>query len=242
MTLVPVTWALRDILSGKRALGLITLALVPGILLGVLALTGAGADPREDTAGLLTTFILPVIVGLIALVASGPVLRTPLQEGTIIYQITRPIPRASLGLQRASAAAVTTGLLTVASALPVGFFLGTWDLLLGALPGLLVGGLAFGALYGFLVSLHRYALGVAVVHLVAETALAHVSLRIHEVTLTWHAWGMLGEVTQIATNLGSIPAGDGGTWWVPVAVVLGSLAASAALFRWRNVSLNVAEG
>lgn len=239
MTLVPFSWALRDMLSGRRAAGLIALVLVPGLLLALLAITGAGSTPRQDTAGLITTFVLPVIVGLIALVVSGPVLRTPLQEGTMIYQLTRPIPRASLGVQRATAAAVTTALLTALSAAPVGVFLGTWDLYLGALPGLLLAGLAFGALYGFLVSLHRYALGLAVVHLVVETALARVSFRIHEATLTWHVWGVLGEVTEISQQLGGIPGG--GSWPVPVAVLLIALAATAGLFKWRSFSLNVTE-
>ncbi len=239
MTLTPFTWTLRDILSGRRALGLIALAAVPGLLLALLALTGAGATPEQDTAGLITTFVLPVIVGLIALVASGPVLRTPLQEGTLIYQLTRPIPRASLGLQRATAAAVTTAGLIALSAAPVGVFLGTWDLYLDALPGLILAGLAFGALYGFLVSLHRYALGIAVVHLVAETALARVPFRVHEATLTWHLWGLLGEVTEISRQMGGIPGG--GSWWVPTAVTLVALGATAGLFKWRNVSLNVTE-
>lgn len=240
MTLVPFTWALRDILSGKRALGLAALALIPGALMGLVVFTGVGSTPSQDTTGVVTTFLIPVVVGLIALVASGSVLRTPLQEGTIIYQLTRPVRRASLGLQRATAAAVTTALLTVLAAVPVAAILGTWELVLGAVPGLILAGLAFGALYGALVSLHRYALAVAVVHLVAETALARVAFPIHETTLTWHVWGLLGQITEIATGSGAIPAG-GGSWWMPALVLLASLVVAAGIFRYRAFSLNVAE-
>ena len=236
-------WALRDLLAGKRGLGLLAAALVPVAGLAAIVATAGQVPPGEApevVAGVVVGLILPFLCGLIAIVAGGAVLRRPLEEGTLLYQLVRPVGRARLGLVRAGAAAVVTAGLTLLSALLVGAVLGEFALVLRAWPGLLAAGLCFGALYGVLISLHRYALGLAVLHLVAEGSLAHVGFRVHRVSLTWHAYGGLGDLGTIAARIDAIPATDG-LVWLPVLVAGLALGGAAALFRFRPFNLGLTE-
>lgn len=243
MSTTAFTWGLRDVMAGKRGLGLALAALLPTLLIAVVVGTGesiAGEERGLVTAVLTTTVVMPFLVGLIAIVAAGSVLRRPLEEGTLLYQLVRPQRRFTLGVVRALAAALATAAMAALALLALGLTLGQWNLVLPALPGLLLGGLALGALYGFLVSLHRYALGVAVVHLVAEAALARVDFRLNLWTLTYHVWGGMGELAQVASSEGTIPS-VGGTLLVPAIAALVALAATGLLFRLRPFALNIGE-
>lgn len=243
MSLVVFQWTLRDVLAGKRGIGLLVAALVPTLLLALIVGTGGSVAANERatvTAVLTTTVLLPFIVGLIAIVAGGAVLRRPLEEGTMLYQLIRPTRRFVLGTTRSVAAALAVAVLSIWGGLALGFALGEWDLVVDALPGLAVGGLAFGALYGLIVSLHRYALGLAVLHLVAEAALARLSFRVHELTLSWHLWGSMGSLADLAANEGVIPS-VGGSLAVPVVVALGAAALTGVLFQVRAFGLGIGE-
>lgn len=244
MNTVPFEWAMRDIAQGWRGVVLLIVAAVPALFLALIHFT---VDPipagerGQAAAWLITVFLMPPLVGITAILVGGSVLRAPQEDGTIIYQLTRPMRRAWIGLQRSVAATVTVGIGAVLAGTLLLIPLGAQPEIPRALVGLLLGGLAFGAVYGLILSLHRYAVAVAILHVIAERALASVPAEpIQRLTLTWHAWGAMGLAAETANDGGFIP-GTGGEWWVLPLVTLLAIAGTAYLYARKPFHLGLPE-
>ena len=95
--------SLRSLASGRRLLALTALALVPVIAALVFASAGE-IDPRIFWARLLQRLIIPTIVAFIAVVIGSSALGEEREDGTILYLVSTPIPRATLVLTKILAA------------------------------------------------------------------------------------------------------------------------------------------
>jgi hypothetical protein len=244
MNTVPFEWAMRDIAQGWRGILLIIIAAVPALFLALIHFTVEpipAADRGEVGANLITIFLVPPLIGITAILVGGSVLSAPQEDGTLIYQLTRPMQRVWVGLQRSLAATLTVGVGAVLAGLFLMIPLGPAAEILDALPGLFLAGLAFGALYGFVVSLHRYAVGVAIIHLLAERALASVPAEsIQRLTLTWHAWGSMPTTAATAAREGVIE-GSGGDWWILLGFTVLAVGATGALYARKAFHLGLPE-
>ena len=221
---VAFEWAMRDIVQGKRGLGLLLAAAFPTLFLSVVALMVdpvPASEAEEVTAIIVTSFIMPPIVAIMALFVGGAVLRQPIEDGTIVYMLTRPVKRMQVGMSRCLAIALTVSVATAVSGGLLIIALGELRLILGAMPGLLVGGFALGALYGFILSLHKFAIGGVLIHAIYEGMVARVPFDVRLYTVSWHAWGWMGEATRVASREGLI-FGNGGNGLV--AILMGVLA------------------
>ena len=92
-TLVSVT--LRGLLNRRRTLLLALLAGLIVLVAGVFQLSGPSQDAALDfTAGLLANVGLAALLPLVAVIAGTAALGSELDDGTIVYLLAKPVPRA----------------------------------------------------------------------------------------------------------------------------------------------------
>lgn len=107
----------RRVWWSRRALACIALAAVPPALAWIITVS----NPRLTAAAIATHFgwflLLQVVLPLIALIAGSAVVTEEIEDRTISYLFSRPIPRAAVLLGRWSAALVFVSAVLALSAL-----------------------------------------------------------------------------------------------------------------------------
>jgi len=145
---------LASLARSKRTLVCAALAALPPMFALLVIHFGPDRSPSTAVSFIAWSLSLQVIVPIVALVAGSSVVTEELENRTITYLFTRPIPRASLLLGRWLAAFVVAGVLLGASAVGVVLAAADGDPL-GALAsprarGLLTASIAGGAAYSML--------------------------------------------------------------------------------------------
>lgn len=112
----------RRVWWSRRALACLVLAAAPPSLAWLITVS----NPKLTGAAIATTFgwllLLQVVVPLIALIAGSAVITEEIEDRTISYLFSRPIPRAAVLLGRWSAALVfVSALLSGSAVLTVAF-------------------------------------------------------------------------------------------------------------------------
>jgi ABC-2 type transport system permease protein len=154
----------RSLLGRRRAYLLMAL---PGvlILLCVLVRLLAGED-NDITVGILGGFALSTLVPLLGLIAGTGSIGPEIDDGSIVYLLSKPLSRHSIAGTKAAVAATVV---TVFAALPVlvaGLVLaGTGDgLAAGYFLGALVAGLAYATLFLLLAVVTRHAVVIGLIY------------------------------------------------------------------------------
>ena len=141
------THALRDFARARRLLvWLVVAAVVYGI--GLMYVRVSAGASRQDTYLLLSATLSYRILALSAAIFSSAVVAQEVEGKTIVYLLTRPVPRQLLILGRMLAASVVVFLVSAISALAVSFSTGGGGAILGRdLLALAVGALAYTGLF-----------------------------------------------------------------------------------------------
>jgi ABC-2 type transport system permease protein len=154
----------RSLLGRRRAYLLMAL---PGvlILLCVLVRLLAGED-NDITVGILGGFALSTLVPLLGLIAGTGSIGPEIDDGSIVYLLSKPLSRHSIAGTKAAVAATVV---TVFAALPVlvaGLVLaGTSDgLAAGYFLGALVAGLAYATVFLLLAVVTRHAVVIGLIY------------------------------------------------------------------------------
>ena len=154
----------RSLLGRRRAYLLMAL---PGvlILLCILVRLLAGED-NDITVGILGGFALSTLVPLLGLIAGTGSIGPEIDDGSIVYLLSKPLSRHSIAGTKAAVAATVV---TVFAALPVlvaGLVLaGTSDgLAAGYFVGALVAGLAYATLFLLLAVVTRHAVVIGLIY------------------------------------------------------------------------------
>jgi ABC-2 type transport system permease protein len=93
------------------------LFILPGVLLALCVLLALTVDDTADfSAALLLQFGLAVIVPLISLIAATGAIATEIDDGSIVYLLSKPIKRSAIVLTKA---AVAIGVIFVLAAVPM---------------------------------------------------------------------------------------------------------------------------
>jgi ABC-2 type transport system permease protein len=93
------------------------LFILPGVLLALCVLLALTVDDTADfSAALLLQFGLAVIVPLISLIAATGAIATEIDDGSIVYLLSKPIKRSAIILTKA---AVAVGVIFVLAAVPM---------------------------------------------------------------------------------------------------------------------------
>ena len=141
---------LRQLVLRRTTLLLAGLALIPVLIAIVFQLSDPDEDPERWTAralyvGLIVTAVLP----LTALLLGTSVLGDEIEEGTVVYLLTKPVPRWQILLPKLTAAWVVTTVLVLASTVISGLIAldGGSSIILGFAVAVVVGALAYTALF-----------------------------------------------------------------------------------------------
>ncbi|MEO7981194.1 MAG: ABC transporter permease subunit [Sporichthyaceae bacterium] len=169
----------RTLFGRRRALLLLVL---PGVLLAlsiVLRLAVQESSRADVTVGLLGTFAIATVVPLLSLIAGTGALGGEIDDGSIVYLLSKPISRHAIVVTKLLVAVAVT---TVFGALPVlvsGWILvgGRDGLALAYGLGAFAGGAAYCALFLLLSVLNRNAVVIGLIYtLVWETAIGGLVL------------------------------------------------------------------
>ncbi|MEO3787081.1 ABC transporter permease [Actinocorallia sp. B10E7] len=154
----------RGMLGRRRALLLFFLPAV--LLLFSVALRALGDDSLDSASAVLWTFGLAVLLPLVALIAGTGVIGPEIDDGQIMYILTKPISRASVIITKYLCAIVLILAFTV---LPVwlggAIMLGPGsDLPAAFAVGVLAGGVAYGAVFVALAVVSRQAVTIGLIY------------------------------------------------------------------------------
>ena len=160
----------RSLLGRRRAYLLLALSLIL-LVLSALVRGLAGQD-TDITVGILCGFALATIVPLLGLIAGTGSIGPEIDDGSIVYLLSKPLSRFSIVLTKAVVAVVVITVFGSVSVLAAGLVLsGTSDnLAIGYAVGALVAGIAYGTFFLLLAVLTRHAVVVGLLYaLIWET-------------------------------------------------------------------------
>jgi ABC-2 type transport system permease protein len=151
--LIPiVVVTLRGLLSRRRFILMLLLAVIPLVIALLIRLAGRPPDPERLTATILRDLILGTILPLIALVFGTAAIGSELEDGTAIYLLAKPIGRWWIIAAKLVAAAGLTIALTVPVAIVSGLLVsgdqgGGASLTIAFAGGILVAAVLYSAIF-----------------------------------------------------------------------------------------------
>lgn len=119
----------RSLLSRRRSLLVLIFVLIPIVLALFVRAVGIDEDPNAIATAALDTFVVHVVLPLVALLFGTATLGSEIDDGTIVYLLAKPIPRWEILAAKLLVAEAATVALVVPSTLITGV------LLLGGVPG-----------------------------------------------------------------------------------------------------------
>lgn len=154
----------RAMLGRKRALLLLGLPLI--LLILSVALRAAGQNDLDVSADVIQQFGLATLLPLLALIAGTGVIGPEIDDGQIMYVLTKPIPREVIVLTKLVVAIIlTTAFATVPTLLAGLILTGTTAQLTPAFAvGVLVGGIAYSAVFVALAVASRNAVTIGLLY------------------------------------------------------------------------------
>jgi ABC-2 type transport system permease protein len=154
----------RSLLGRRRALLLLALPVVM-LLLGAASRGFAGED-SGITVTLLGGFALGTLVPLLGLIAGTGAIGPEIDDGSIIYLLSKPLSRFSIVVTKVAVAVVVITAFAAVPTLLTGLILSgtTAGLAVGYALGALVAGIGYGALFLLLAVLTRHAVVVGLLY------------------------------------------------------------------------------
>ncbi|MEV4612203.1 ABC transporter permease [Kitasatospora sp. NPDC049258] len=136
----------RGLLGRRRG---VLLLVVPAVLLAISLLARSAGQDRHDLAvNILGQLALGTLVPILGLVVGTGVIATEIDDGSIVYLLSKPLPRWQIIITKLTVAIATTWAFAAVPTLLAGLILyGTQD---GLAVGYAVGALASGAVYSAL--------------------------------------------------------------------------------------------
>ena len=111
---------LRALIGRRRTVLIAVLAWLP-VLLGILVRLGGG---RPDASQILDALVIRTVLPLVALVVGTGVIGSEIEDGTLVFQLVKPVPRWLTASAKALVAAFLTAVLIVPPVVVTGLLLG----------------------------------------------------------------------------------------------------------------------
>ena len=111
---------LRALVGRRRTILIALLACLP-IVLGILVRIGGG---RPDAAEILDALVIRTVCPLVALIVGTGAIGSEIEDGTLVFQLVKPVPRWLTALAKGFVAAALTSLLIVPPIIVTGLLLG----------------------------------------------------------------------------------------------------------------------
>ncbi|SEG33368.1 ABC-2 type transport system permease protein [Thermomonospora echinospora] len=229
---------LRAMLGRRRALLLFALPLLLLMLAAALRITG-NAD-LEVSASVLQGFALATVLPLLALIAGTGVIGPEIDDGQIMYILTKPIRRHVVVVTKLVVAIALVVVFAVMPTLMAGLVLTgmTADLAVAFTAGTLVAGVAYGAVFVALAVASRNAVTIGLLYaLVWESLLGNFAPGARSVSI--QQWGL--SVADAITSTSAVEASVRTPAAVLLLVCVTVLATVLAVMRLRTLSVAAAE-
>jgi ABC-2 type transport system permease protein len=217
----------RAMLGRRRALLLLALPALLVVLAVVLRWTGN--NDLDISANVLQKFGLATLLPLLALIAGTGVIGPEIDDGQIMYVLTKPIPRQVIVLTKLAVAIVLAGLLLTGT---------TAQLVPAFTVGVLVGGVAYSAVFVALAVLSRNAVTIGLLYaLVWETLLGSFAPGAKSASIQQWALSVTDALTPASPVSSSVDLGVA----IPLLIAVTVGAAFLAAFRLRSLTIASAE-
>jgi ABC-2 type transport system permease protein len=142
-----VAMTLRGLLSRRRAVLMLLLVLLP-VLVGVLLRIAGGS---RDAPEILDTLVIRTVLPLVALIVGTAAIGSEVEDGTIVFLVTKPIARWKIALTKLLVVAGLTLTLVVPPMLITSALVGGLDAAsLAVAFGFALAAMAGGTAYAFL--------------------------------------------------------------------------------------------
>jgi ABC-2 type transport system permease protein len=156
---------LRGLLGRRRMLLMLLLAALP-VLVGLLIRAGGG---RADAPEILDTLVIRTVLPLVALIVGTAAIGGEVEDGTLVYLLTKPIRRWRLAIPKIAVAAALTLVLVIPPMLLAGVLmsgLGSEAVrtTLGFAGAAALGGIAYAAVFTCLGALTSRALVIGLAY------------------------------------------------------------------------------
>ena len=234
-TLVSVT--LRGLLGRRRLLLMLVLASIPVLLGALVQLRGGRADVERVLAILVVQTVMPIVALILGTASLGP----EIEDGTVVYLLTKPIRRWLVAFAKIAVAVAVTAALVVPVTIITGMLVGGMRpeplaMTFAFAVACLAGGAAYAAVFVALSTMTGRALVIGLVYvLIWEGALGELLegtrfLSIRQATLGIVA-GLLGDTDGTALQIG-----------VAAVVLTIAILASLSLTSWRLARFELRAG
>jgi ABC-2 type transport system permease protein len=238
MNTVIASITFRQMLSRRRAL---LLFLLPALLLFLsIGLRVSGHSDLDNATMLLTQFGLGALLPLLALLAGTGVIAPEIDDGQIMYIMTKPIARPVISTTKFAVAVVLVVAFGVVPIFVSGIIMTglTAGLATGFAIGALVAGIAYCALFIAIAVLSRFAVTIGLIYaLVWENLIARYASGAK--TLSIRQWGI--SVTDMVTDATAVKAGVGTSTAVPLLIVVTVAGVAYAGWKLRTLSITGTE-
>lgn len=228
-TLVEVT--LRALVGRRRTITIALVAWLP-VLLAILVRLGGG---RPDPGEILDALVIGTVCPLVALVIGTGAIGSEIEDGTLVFQLIKPVPRWVVASAKAVVAALVTSLLVVPPVVVTGALLGglgsaSLQSTLGFAVAALLGGTAYAIGFTALGVITSRALIVGLGYtLIWEGVLAGLLEGVRFLSVRQATLGVAGALT--GEDLGSRPLGMVMSLAILVIVAAGGVALTAIALR-----------
>lgn len=188
---------LRGMLGRRRALLMFTLPAV--LLLLAIGIRATGNADLSTSSMLLTQFGLGALLPLAALLAGTGVIGPEIDDGQIMYVLTKPIARPVISTTKYAVAIVLVVLFCVLPILVAGLIMSgtTAGLAIGFAVGALVGGVAYCALFLALAVISRFAVTIGLIYaLVWENLLGRFASGVRVLSIREWATTIADKITD----------------------------------------------
>ena len=236
-TIVELT--LRALVGRRRTVLIALLAWLP-VLLGILVRVGGG---RPDASQILDALVIRTVLPLVALVVGTGAIGSEIEDGTLIFQLVKPVPRWLTAAAKAFVAAVLTAVLIVPPMVVTGLLLGGFgpesiQTAVGFAVAALVGGTAYAIAFTALGVVTSRALIIGLGYtLIWEGILAGILEGTRFLSVRQATLGVASSLT--GRDVGSDPLAVGVSVVILAAVIAGGYAVTSA--RLRRFQLRTAD-
>ena len=219
-------------LAGRRRTVLIALLAWLPVLLGILVRVGGG---RPDAPPILDALVIRTVCPLVALVVGTGVIGSEIEDGTLVFQLVKPVPRSVTAVAKALVAAVLTAILIVPPVVVTGLLLGGFgpdaiQTSVGFAVAVLVGGTAYAIGFTALGVVTSRALIVGLGYtLIWEGVLAGILEGTRFLSVRQATLGVASSLT--GEDVGSDPLGVGVSVVILTVVIVGGLLVIASALR-----------
>jgi ABC-2 type transport system permease protein len=228
----------RAMLGRRRALLLLALPLLLVVLAAVLRWTGQ--NDLDVSADVLQKFGLATLLPLLALIAGTGVIGPEIDDGQIMYVLTKPIPRQVIVVTKLAVAIVLVAAFSVVPTLLAGLLLtGTTAQMVPAFTaGVLVGGVAYSAVFVALAVVSRNAVTIGLLYaLVWESLLGNFAPGAKSASIQQWALSVTDALTPASPVRSSVDLGVA----IALLIIVTFGAAFLAAFRLRSLTVASAE-